>query len=54
MSAIGMKVNYRSGETVGRAGVIVDERRTSRGTPEYLVKFEDGSQMWLLAQNVKF
>lgn len=53
MNAIGMKVNYRSGETVGQAGIIVDERRGRRGA-EYLVRFDDGSQMWLLAQNVKF
>lgn len=54
MSAIGMRVSYRSGEAVGRPGVVVDERRTWRGEPEYKVQFDDGSEMWLLAQNVKF
>lgn len=54
MSAIGMRVSYRSGEAVGRSGVIVEERRTWRGTPEYLVRFDDGSEMWLPACNVRF
>lgn len=54
MSAIGMRVSYRSGDVVGQAGVVIDERRTWRGTPEYLVRFDDGSEMWLLARNVRF
>jgi hypothetical protein len=54
MSAIGMRVSYQSGPVVGRSGVIVNERRRMSGTPEYLVRFEDGSETWLLASNVKF
>lgn len=52
-SAIGMTVNYRSGTVIGQSGVIVDERR-ARNQMEYLVKFADGSQSWVLAKNVRF
>ena len=54
MSAIGMRVSYKSGPVVGQAGIIIDERLTMRGTPQYLVKFADGRETWLLASNVKF
>lgn len=51
---VGMTVTYRSGDLVGQTGVILDTRRTRRGTPEYLVRFDDGREVWLLARNVQF
>lgn len=47
------KISDISGNTIGQSGVIVDQRRT-RNQMEYLVKFADGSRLWVLAQNVTF
>lgn len=55
MNGIGLTVNYRSGEMVtSKTGTIEQARRTSKGTPEYFVRWADGTSGWFLAANLKF
>lgn len=56
MSGIGMTVNYKSGTMVvaDRVGTIEQERRTTRGTPEYFVRWANGETGWYLASNLHF
>ena len=54
ISAVGMKVRYRSGKMIGIEGTIIDERRDKAGRPMYRVDFVDGTCYWLRASNVQF
>lgn len=55
MSAIGMKVQYKSGDVVTEEiGTILNERRTVNGRTQYLVRWASGQEGWYSTSNLHF
>ncbi len=56
MNAIGMTVNYKSGEMIvtTRRGTVEQVRNRSNGKNEYFVRWANGDTGWYLSSNLSF
>lgn len=54
LSAIGMAVQYKSGDYVGKTGIIENERIVRSSHKEFFVRWSDGMCGWYMASNLKF
>lgn len=54
MSAVGMTVNYKSGEMVTDRTGKVEQVEYKNGRPSFFVRWADGKAGWYAASNIKF